>query len=59
MAHAFVDTRRLIISDGVHFMQAMMATQLNHMLTGDTPEVQRNTIIKLTSYACNIVQGRR
>ena len=36
---------------------AMLATQLNHMVTSNA--IQRNGIIKLTKYLCNIVSGRR
>ena len=35
----------------------MLATQLNHMVTSNA--IQRNGIIKLTKYLCNIVSGRR
>lgn len=53
------DGDRLIMSDGVHFMQAMLATQLNHMITSDPPALEKNTIVRLIQYACNIVQNRR
>lgn len=51
------DRYRLILSDGSHFIQAMLATQHNHLLESST--VQKNTLIKLTSFALNMVQDRR
>lgn len=40
-------------------MQAMLATQLNDLVHGNPPVIEKNSIIKLVTYACNIVQGRR
>lgn len=37
----------------------MLATQLNHMLATNPPQLERNTVIKLNTYACNVVQNRR
>ena len=51
------DRYRLILSDGAHFIQAMLATQHNHLL--ESQAVQKNTLIKLTSFALNMVQDRR
>lgn len=50
---------RLILSDGQHFAQGMLGTNLNHLVQGDTPDVYRNTVIKLTGYAVNHVQNRK
>jgi hypothetical protein len=51
------DRYRLILSDGAHFIQAMLATQHNHLL--ESQAVQKNTLVKLTSFALNMVQDRR
>lgn len=40
-------------------MQAMLATQLNHLLTSDPPSFEKHTVVKLLTYACNVVQNRR
>ncbi|GAA5978470.1 hypothetical protein JCM10908_004367 [Rhodotorula pacifica] len=50
---------RLILSDGQYFAQGMVATNLNHVVAGDNPEVYRNTVVKLTGYAVNHVQNRK
>lgn len=60
VANSFIDLHiRLILSDGEYFMQAMLATQLNHLLTNDPPAFEKNTVVKLITYACNVVQNRR
>lgn len=51
------DRYRLILSDGAHFIQAMLATQHNHLL--ESSAVQKNTLVRLTSFALNMVQDRR
>ena len=38
-------------------MQAMLATQLNHMC--ESGEVEKNTIIKVTGFALNPVKERK
>lgn len=50
---------RLILSDGSHFSQGMLATNLNSVVQGENPQVARHSVIKLTGYAVNNVQGRR
>lgn len=37
----------------------MLATQLNGLLATDPPSIEKNTVIKLNTYACNVVQNRR
>ncbi|WWC62468.1 uncharacterized protein I303_105064 [Kwoniella dejecticola CBS 10117] len=51
------DRYRLILSDGKHFIQAMIATQLNNLV--DSKELDKNVVIKLTGYVTNAVQGRK
>ncbi|GAA5862304.1 hypothetical protein JCM3774_004857 [Rhodotorula dairenensis] len=50
---------RLILSDGQHFAQGMVASHMNHIVQGDNPDVCRNSVIKLTGYAVNHVQNRK
>lgn len=49
----------MILSDGVNFMQAMLAVGLNGLVNCDPPEIDKNTIIKLLTYSCNTVANRR
>ncbi|KAL7413747.1 hypothetical protein BDY24DRAFT_414880 [Mrakia frigida] len=51
------DRYRLILSDGDHFMQSMLATQLNEHV--DSGVIDRNSVIKITGFALNNVQQRR
>jgi replication factor A1 len=48
---------RIILSDGVHFIQSMLATQLNSMV--EDKSLDKNVVIKLVSYVTNAVQGRK
>ncbi|KAJ9093583.1 hypothetical protein QFC19_008312 [Naganishia cerealis] len=45
------------MSDGQHYLQAMLGTQLNNLVESNT--LTKNGLITLTSYATNVVQGRR
>ncbi|TPX37051.1 hypothetical protein SmJEL517_g00865 [Synchytrium microbalum] len=47
---------RLIISDGQHYMQAMLATQLNSLM--DDGQVGKNALIRLKRYLCNPVPNK-
>ncbi|OJA10202.1 hypothetical protein AZE42_05120 [Rhizopogon vesiculosus] len=51
------DRYRIIISDGVHFIQAMLATQLNDLVTAG--EINKNTVVVIDRLACNFVQDKR
>ncbi|KAF8651467.1 hypothetical protein AX16_004766 [Volvariella volvacea WC 439] len=51
------DRFRIIMSDGVHFIQAMLATQLNHLVHDNT--IQKNTIAVVEKLSCNYVQEKR
>jgi len=51
------DRYRIIISDGVHFVQPMLATQLNELVT--TGEINKNTVVIIDKLACNFVQDKR
>merc|ERR1711871_125931 len=48
---------RLVLSDGVHYQQAMLATQLNDTI--DMENLKPNTLVKLDEVICNVVQDRR
>ena len=50
-------TSRIILSDGQYFIQAMLATQLNDMVT--EKKVDKNVVIKLVEYVTNAVQQRK
>jgi len=51
------DRFRLIISDGKHFIQAMLATQLNDLVANDT--LKKHTVVILEKYTSKIVQNKR
>lgn len=48
---------RLAISDGTHFQQAMIATQLNNIITDN--QLQVNCLVRLLEIICNTVQDKR
>ncbi|KAG8214733.1 hypothetical protein J3R82DRAFT_9821 [Butyriboletus roseoflavus] len=52
-----IDRYRIILSDGVYFVQAMLATQLNELVSrGD---IVKNTIVVVDKLTCNFVQDKR
>ncbi|KAK0229030.1 hypothetical protein IW262DRAFT_1354294 [Armillaria fumosa] len=51
------DRYRIILSDGVHYIQAMLATQLNSLV--DEDKVAKNTVVLVEKMTCSIVQERR
>ncbi|CAM9133630.1 unnamed protein product [Ectocarpus fasciculatus] len=57
MTNAGTDRWRLVLSDGQHFAQSMLATQQNEMISsGDLKEL---CIITLSDYIVNVVQNKR
>ena len=52
-----VDRYRIILSDGVHFVQAMLATQLNDLVSRG--EIVKNSIVVVDKLTCNFVQDKR
>ncbi|KAF1804516.1 hypothetical protein V8B55DRAFT_1499736 [Mucor lusitanicus] len=48
---------RVIISDGVNFMQAMLAQQ--HSPLVDSEQIKRHSIISLKEFVCNPLQNRK
>ena len=51
------DRYRIIVSDGEHFLQAMLATQLNNII--EEAQFGKNAIIRITQFTCNMVQEKR
>jgi len=51
------DRYRIIMSDGIHYMQAMLATQLNGMVQDN--RIGKNTVAVLEKLTCNYVQEKR
>ncbi|XP_022105118.1 replication protein A 70 kDa DNA-binding subunit-like isoform X3 [Acanthaster planci] len=52
-----VDRYRILLSDGVHNNTAMLAVQLNQMVTDG--QLEPNTVICLDRYVCNKLPGNR
>ncbi|RDX56449.1 replication factor-a protein [Lentinus brumalis] len=52
-----VDRYRVIVSDGEHFLQSMLATQLNHLVEEDA--IGKGAVAVIEKFTCNIVQGKR
>ncbi|KAI0723933.1 replication factor-a protein [Cerioporus squamosus] len=52
-----VDRYRVIVSDGQHFLQSMLATQLNHLVEEDA--ISKGAVAVIEKFTCNIVQGKR
>lgn len=48
---------RIVVSDGLHVMQAMVVTQLNSML--ENGDVGKGSIIRVERFAMNTIQNRR
>lgn len=48
---------RLIISDGVHFQQAMLATQMNTLVTEE--RLQNLGIIRMVEFVTNVIAKKR
>jgi replication factor A1 len=55
--NAATDRYRIIISDGVHFLQAMLATQLNHLVEED--RIGKNTIALIENMSCQTIMDKR
>eukprot|EP00029_Vermamoeba_vermiformis_P008576 TRINITY_DN4060_c0_g1_i1.p1 TRINITY_DN4060_c0_g1~~TRINITY_DN4060_c0_g1_i1.p1 ORF type:complete len:640 (+),score=209.03 TRINITY_DN4060_c0_g1_i1:32-1921(+) len=56
-ANTQAEKHRLIVSDGVHFMQAILASQLSHYVADGT--VAALSIVKVTQYNINDVNNRK
>ncbi|KAH9018107.1 replication factor-a protein [Lactarius pseudohatsudake] len=51
------DRYRIIISDGVHFLQAMLATQLNYLV--EEHRIGKNTIAFIENMSCQHIMDKR
>ncbi|KAF6146276.1 hypothetical protein GIB67_011748 [Kingdonia uniflora] len=47
---------RMLISDGVHYQQGMLTTQLNHLVV--TGELQKGSIVQLSKYVSQTIQTK-
>ncbi|XP_052210578.1 replication protein A 70 kDa DNA-binding subunit A-like [Diospyros lotus] len=47
---------RILLSDGVHLQQGMLATQKNELVRSHA--LQKGSIVQLTQFVCNVIQGR-
>jgi hypothetical protein len=47
----------VVLSDGANTYHAMLATQLNHLITNGT--IRANTIVKLVKFSQHTVQDKR
>ena len=56
-ANVTTDRYRIIISDGLHFLQAMLATQLNYLVEDD--RIGKNTIALVESMSCQNILDKR
>ena len=54
---ATTDRYRIIISDGLHFLQAMLATQLNYLVEED--RIGKNTIALIENMSCQTITDKR
>lgn len=48
---------RMVLSDGDHYSQAMLATQMNE--TVREGKLAKGSIVQLNEFICNTIQGRR
>ncbi|XP_042506103.1 replication protein A 70 kDa DNA-binding subunit E-like [Macadamia integrifolia] len=47
---------RILLSDGSHLQQGMLATQMNFLVKSG--KLQKGSIVRLTQFVCNVIQGR-
>ncbi|KAI6166844.1 hypothetical protein EDD17DRAFT_1541509 [Pisolithus thermaeus] len=52
-----IDRYRIIMSDGVHFIQAMLATQLNDLVSNE--EIVKNSVVIIDKLTCNVLGDKR
>lgn len=51
------DRYRLVIADGNHYVQSMLATQANHVIHDN--KLQRGCLIRVKQYQANSIKGRK
>ncbi|KAA8521263.1 hypothetical protein F0562_011900 [Nyssa sinensis] len=47
---------RILLSDGAHLQQGMLATQRNDLVKSE--RLRKGSIVQLTQFVCNVIQGR-
>ncbi|KAI9125105.1 hypothetical protein K1719_003721 [Acacia pycnantha] len=55
--HNNMERYRLVLSDGSHYQQGMLATQKNDLVHAG--RLQKGSVVKLTQFVCNCVQSRK
>ncbi|XP_058103870.1 replication protein A 70 kDa DNA-binding subunit A-like [Magnolia sinica] len=55
--HNTAERYRMLLSDGSHLQQAMLATQMNHIVKSG--KLQKGSIVQLTEFICNLIQNRK
>lgn len=55
--HSATERYRLVLSDGSHYQQGMLATQKNELV--HSGRLQKGSVVKLTQFICNVVQNRK
>ncbi|RDX67786.1 Replication protein A 70 kDa DNA-binding subunit C, partial [Mucuna pruriens] len=55
--HSNTERYRLVLSDGSHHQQGMLATQRNELV--HSGRLQKGSIVRLTQFICNVIQGRK
>lgn len=56
-AQNFKERYRMMLSDGVHLQQSMLATQLNNFVV--TGALKKGTVLRLNEFICNLIHGRK
>ncbi|XP_028759424.1 replication protein A 70 kDa DNA-binding subunit A-like [Neltuma alba] len=55
--HNSTERYRLVLSDGSHYQQGMLATQKNELVHAG--RLQKGSVVKLNQFICNVVQSRK
>ncbi|XP_061366097.1 replication protein A 70 kDa DNA-binding subunit A-like [Gastrolobium bilobum] len=55
--HSHSERYRLVLSDGSLYQQGMLGTQKNELI--HSGRLQKGSVVKLTQFVCNAVQGRK
>lgn len=56
-ANGTSDRYRVVLSDGKYYVQAMLASQLKHLV--ESGAIDRNVVVRVTQYSANTVQNRK
>ncbi|XP_040986681.1 replication protein A 70 kDa DNA-binding subunit A-like [Juglans microcarpa x Juglans regia] len=54
--HSNTERYRVLLSDGSHHQQGMLATQMNALVKEG--KLQKGSVVQLTQFVCNVVQNR-